>query len=120
MASGRLGIVARQLTLHLPARLAGAARRDSPRSTVRHRTGPLAAAIEKRRRTGSDSDLAGRLPPGLSARSGERVGLELPILGKVQRRRNVARNAAPEYAVSRVKDLLLILLHLAIVIAKPC
>ena len=46
------------------------------------------------------------------------MGLELPILGKIQRRRNVARNAASEYAVSRVKGLLLTLLHLAVVIAK--
>src|SRR5262245_44728263 len=48
------------------------------------------------------------------------VSLELPFLGKIQRRRNVARNAASEYAVSRVKDLLLSLLHLAVVIAKLC
>jgi hypothetical protein len=44
-----------QLTLRLPARLAGAARRDSPRPAVRHRTSALAEAIETRRRTGSDS-----------------------------------------------------------------
>jgi hypothetical protein len=48
------------------------------------------------------------------------VGLELPILGKIQQRGNVAGNSAPDYAVSRVKDLLLTLLHLAVWTAKLC
>jgi transposase InsO family protein len=47
------------------------------------------------------------------------VGLELAILGKIQQRGNVARNSAPSYVVSRVKDLLLTL-HLAVVTAKLC
>jgi hypothetical protein len=48
------------------------------------------------------------------------VGLELPIVGKIQQRGNVARNSAPDDAVSRVKDLLLTLLHLAVLTAKLC
>jgi hypothetical protein len=48
------------------------------------------------------------------------VALELPILGKIQQRGNVARNLAPDDAVSRVKELLLTLLHLAVVTAKLC
>jgi len=48
------------------------------------------------------------------------VGLELPILAKIQQRDNVAENSAPDYAVSRVKDFLLTLLHLAVLTAKLC
>jgi hypothetical protein len=53
-------------------------------------------------------------------RQSRAVGLELPILGEIQQRGNVARNSAPEYAFACVKDLLLTLLQLAVVGVKLC
>jgi hypothetical protein len=48
------------------------------------------------------------------------VGLELPILALIPGSGNVAWHPASDYPDSRMKDLLLTLLHLAVVTAKLC
>ena len=48
------------------------------------------------------------------------VGLELPILALILGLGNVAWRTASDYADSRMKDLLLALLHLAVMTAKLC